>query len=494
MPEASQLQLGTIQLRRQDPGRAVYRRDAMPRPPRPIHPRRVIPQVPRGVVRPDNAPSQAAHISGAATLGRGQPHALAAADALTISKNVELTSTADNNAASHVGEPSVASNGNVIFYTGNWYAALSSDGGNSFQYVDPYHSFPNPHGMEFCCDQVALYLSKIDTFVWLMQYTEQPAGGNIQRLAFAKTVDVVQGTWRLYDIEPDSLGFPNAFLDFPDLAVGSNHLYATTNIFPGNADPTTAIVRIPLADILSDSISAEHAVSQDHFSFRVAQNCGERAFWACHQDTSTLRLFSWDEGAGRPNFEDIPVASWDHSDYRSRTPTHVNWLGRADPRLTGATCTGAELWFAWGAGRGGINHRPHPYVQIARVRVADLHLVEDINIWDPSAAVCYAALGSNAQNEVATSYMMGGGTMEPSHVVGFLTAPQEHVLTAEGSRAPTDQQWGDYLTVRPRHPIDNTFCATGYTLKETQNPSNSDATPRFIVFGRSEHVPHDLIA
>jgi hypothetical protein len=56
-------------------------------------------------------------------------------------------------------------NGNVVFYTGNWYAALSSDGGNTFQYVDPFTAFPDPPNMGFCCDQVVQYIPQIDTFV-----------------------------------------------------------------------------------------------------------------------------------------------------------------------------------------------------------------------------------------------------------------------------------------------------------------------------------------
>lgn len=496
MPQA-QLTLGRIQLRRQDPGPAVHRRDAVPRPPRPrgIHPRRIIPRVPAGSHQPDPTPYGPIQLATLPSAGAPHPQALAAdPNALILSKNIELTSAADNNAASHVGEPSVANNGDTVFYTGNWYAALSADGGNTFQYVDPYNSFPNPAGMEFCCDQVAIYLPKIDTFAWLMQYTERQGGGNIQRLAFAKTGDVPRGLWRLYDIAPDSLGLPNAFLDFPDLAVGSNFLYATTNVFSGNNWTASAIVRIPLAEILSDSISAEHALSRDNFSFRVAQNCQERAFWASHQNTSMLRVFSWDETSAQPNFEDIPVASWDESSYTSLTPSHINWLGRADPRITGATRAGEELWFAWGAGSGGANNRPHPYVQIARLRSTDLSLIENVNIWDPSAAICYAALGSNPVNDVATSYMMGGGNMEPSHVVGFLTPPQNHVLTARGTRGPTDQQWGDYLTVRARAPADNTFVATGYTLAENQQPGEADATPRFVVFGRNQHVAGPPVA
>jgi hypothetical protein len=62
----------------------------------------------------------------------------AATQQVSIRKNTRL-GAADNNAASNVGEPSVASNGDVVFYTGNWYAALSTDGGSTFQFIDPFN-------------------------------------------------------------------------------------------------------------------------------------------------------------------------------------------------------------------------------------------------------------------------------------------------------------------------------------------------------------------
>jgi len=490
----TQLATGRFDLKRYDPPAVAYRQHAVKMPQKKsIHPRRIIPSVQPGPHRPDPRPSSELRLDPRPTplAEAPQPHASLAVDPnkLVLVRNVELGSTADNDTASHVGEPSVASNGDIVFYTGNWYAAVSSDGGATFKYVDPFNSFPNPEGMEFCCDQVVQYIPSIDTFVWLMQYSEKPAGGNVQRLAFAKTAEVVQGRWRLYDIHSEDLGIPNAFLDFPDLALGQKYLYVTTNVFSGNQWTASAIVRLPFAGIMSDTITAEHAVSRENFSFRVAQNTGDRAFWASHQSTSELRVFSWDEGATQVNIQDVPVASWSADDYTSPTPGGSDWLGRADPRLTGATWKGDELWFAWGAGRGGANNRPHPYVQVARLRASDLQLLENINIWDQKSAVCYGALTSDADgSDVATSYAVGGGPINPSHVVGFLTALQANIFTAQGQRGPNDNKWGDYLTVRRHQPDGKVFVATGYTLQETHSPSSSDAMPRFIQFGRAKNV------
>jgi hypothetical protein len=52
-----------------------------------------------------------------------------------------------------VGETSVASNNNdLIFYTGNFYAARSTDAGKTWQYINASEDFE-----DFCCDQRVIY-------------------------------------------------------------------------------------------------------------------------------------------------------------------------------------------------------------------------------------------------------------------------------------------------------------------------------------------------
>jgi hypothetical protein len=459
-----------------------YVRDAREAPERrEIHPRRIIPSVPEGSDVSDPSPSPAANFSPSPALGtRGLR------DEIVLLRNVMLDSAADNNAASDVGEPSVAINGSVVFYTGNWYAAVSLDGGATFRYVDPFTAFPNPVGMSFCCDQVVHYIKKIDTFVWLLQYTQDQTGANIQRLAFARTADVRAGRWRVFDITPQQLGLPNVFLDYPDLAVGTNMLYLSVNGFAGQHWTATVLLRIPLASIRSGAITAQHTISRDNFNFRVAQHCGKRAFWASHNTTSSLRVFSWDENAAQPTFNDVAVARWAAGSYQSRTPDGVNWLGRADPRLTGATKAGQDLWFAWSANRGGTNERPQPYVQIARINSKTFSVTDHLNIWDRESAVCYAGLSTNSRREVGVSYMIGGGERFPSHAVAILTGTRRDCLCVEGTRGPSRERWGDYLTVRRCYPRTKLFAATGYTMQ--RGIGNNDATPHFVIFGRSSDV------
>jgi hypothetical protein len=402
--------------------------------------------------------------------------------------NTELAQPGQQQLASSVNEPSVAANGQVVMYTGNWYAARSADGGQTFQYIDPFTAFPDPPNLGYCCDQVVNYIASIDTFVWLLQYGPKtgPQADNIQRLAFARSADVVTGRWRLFDITTQSLGVAGQFLDFPDLAVGASFLYVTTNVFTPDGQSTgAAVIRIPIAGIDTGPVTAQPFVSTDLNSFRVAQNCRAKAFFAAHADTSTLRVLAWDEQQGAPTSTDVGVARWiGGQGYQSRTPDGQRWLDRVDPRITGAALAGNELWFAWSVDRGS-NHRPTPFVQIARIDATNLTLLENINIFDLNSAIAYGALSSNRDGEVGISYMIGGAQQFPSHMVGILTQIRKDVLVAAGQRGTLDGQWGDFLTVRPVFPDQQRFAATGYTMKGNGDGSNRDATPRYVVFGRA---------
>ncbi len=393
-----------------------------------------------------------------------------------------------------MGEPSAAINGDVVVYTGNWYAAVSNNAGQTFSFLDPATAFRqfDPPGSTFCCDQIVNYIPAIDTFVWLLQYGPD-TGDNIQRIAFAKTADVASGKWRLFDTTTAAIGAPGSFMDFPDLAVGANHLYVTTNVFGPGQQVGSAVVRIPFAGIDSGQVTAHPYFSTDFQSFRVAQNCDTTAYFAAHRDSSTLEVFCW------PETQDLPapgkavgVNRWvGGNGYQSRTPDGGGWLDRADPRITGAALAGNDVYFAWTVDQGS-NHRTHAFIQIARLDARNLTLLENIDIFELHNATAYGALAANSDGEVGISYMIGGEAMFPSVALGFLTATQMHKIAAAGTRGPmpdpstNKSEWGDYLAVRRAFPNQKLFAATGYTMEGTADCSNRNATPRFLVFGRGQ--------
>ena len=458
--------------------------DSPPRITRPkrIHARRLLPFVAEGKERPFHSLNTRAVIHRAADVSPD----------IQIALNTPLLQPARNHTSSNVNEPSVSVNGDIVFFTGNWYASVSVDGGKTFKYIDPNSmaQSDDPQGVTFCCDQVVNYMPSIDTFVWLMQYGPQ-SGDNIQRLAFAQTADVKTGKWRIFDITTQMLEIPGFFMDFPDLAVGAGYLYMTTNCFgPDGQTVGSAVVRISLDSIAQGQPAVEKFVSMDFFAFRVAQNCGDTAYFASHKDTSTLAVFSWPEDHAAPTPNEVAVARWIGTNgYISRTPDGRRWLDRADPRMTGATVAGSELWFCWSVDADS-NHRPKPFVQMARIKIPDLTLIENVNLFDADSAICYGALSTNANNDIGVSYMIGGAVF-PSPVVGLMTGDRKSVVAAKGDRSPVpDDQghfdWGDFLTVRPVFPASKLFAATGYSLLGKKDGGNVDATPRLVIFGKSD--------
>ncbi len=414
----------------------------------------------------------------------------------------ELSLGGEELRASTVAEPSVAANGQVVLYTGNWYAAVSQDGGQTFQYLDPETTAQpkDPPTMKFCCHQVVDYIPEIDTFVWLLQYGTQE-NANLLRLAFAKTSDVPRNHWRFFDIKPADLGAPGTFLDFPDLAVGSHFLYVTTNIFREVTSAGSAVIRLPIAGIASGSPTYQRFVSTDLPNFRVAQNCAETAYFATHLDTSTLTVFSWPETEDVPTQHNVGIARWIggngyQSSFRplavpqwvelpSGTSSGDRWLDQADPRILGATLAGDELWFAWSVDKG-TNQRPQPFVQIARINARNFTSIKNVPIFDQDSAIAYPSLSSNADHDVGISYTIGGGNRFPSQMVGILTGLRQNLLVATGTRNPPDGHWGNYLTIRTAFPDRKSFIAAGYTLRGSGSKSITNATPNLVIFRRAQ--------
>ena len=94
-------------------------------------------------------------------------------------------------------EPSTAVNGRVVFYTTNNYAAYSSNGGATFNYLNPFDFFPadgtnDPIDGGFGGDQYVFYERTRGLMLWLLQYRNNGTR-NRQRLCFGRTqIDFLQ--------------------------------------------------------------------------------------------------------------------------------------------------------------------------------------------------------------------------------------------------------------------------------------------------------------
>jgi hypothetical protein len=377
----------------------------------------------------------------------------------------------------------VARNGDVIFATGNWFAALSGDGGATFRSIDPYTFFP-PAAGGFCCDQSVIYAPSVDLFLWVLQYSEDSSGENLQRLAVATTAEVLQGSWSTVDIaSTDVAGFGDS-LDFPDLAVGSNSLYLTTEVFDSSGNfKESAILRLSLAALAgSGPVGWDLWTSAADFAPRSAQDCGTRYFAASTSTTGSLRVFWADEGSPTLHHSDVAVGTFDDASYASRDPSGVDWMSDSDDRMLGGALAGGDLWFAWNAGAGGRFALPKPYVELVRIRTSDFALLEQRPLWSPSFAAAFPALSADAGGEVGITFAAGGDTIYPSHAVGLLTGTPRFEFAAMGAGSPRDRRWGDFLAIRRRQPGGTGFSATGFVLLKGRR--YRDVRPDLVFFGR----------
>ncbi|HEX8113004.1 MAG TPA: hypothetical protein VF516_34975 [Kofleriaceae bacterium] len=408
-----------------------------------------------------------------------------------------LTSAAAGT-VSTIAEPSGASNGrDVVFSTANWVAAYSTDGGGSFTQLDPTKIFP-PDAVGYCCDQVVQYVRSIDRFVWILQ----GSNGNGYRLASASPRDIVtsSGTaWTYWNLTPQLFGQPGGTaLDYPDLSVGDHFLYMSWDAGAPGCPPGCRsgfqVVRASLDEILAGgTLTLEFTDPPDApmaWGSHLTQDPGNEIFWAGHNTTSSMRVFSLAEGSGTYFWRDVTISSWPNNALSSITPDGFNWVagssGFPGNAILGSTRVGRQLWFAWTAGTDQRFQQPH--VELAVLdRNNGFNVLQRQQIWNNSYGFAYPALATNAcTGEVGLSLEYGGPSDFENHVVGFWG---DFVLYVTTDSNVGTSRFGDYVTIRQRpatrHHPGNLFDAFGYGLDAPSPPATgTQADVHHVVFGR----------
>jgi hypothetical protein len=478
-----------------------------------------LPPVPNGPLRGSLAPTTHAmsvfHPEDFSAPGGG-PGPLGAAtdgDPVVFGKNTPFGKTGGT-----PPDPSGASSGNVVLTTGNTYASLSTDGGDTFTLLDPTTIFPSGPTKDaagnlldngLCCDQVIQYAPSIDRFIWLMQFCGSGAtclqGNNRIRIAAASPQDILNsaGTaWTYWDLLSSTFG---GTMDYPDMSVGNNFLYVSFDIVGTGLQ----VVRIPLQEIHAVTINFNYTKASDSsvaYGSHITQNTGDTVFWAGHNNNSQLRVFSWPENSGSYSWRNVDIQSWLSSDYSSLAPDGTNWLAFNFPEEQGQPAAGivgatrrqfwglvppaapppaGEIWFAWTAGRGG--GFPHPYVRIVRLKDMDFSAVHEDQIWNSDNAYAYPCLATNAVGEVGISVAWGGNKKYyPNHGVGIFG---DFVIWITATSDAAINRYGDYLTVRRHFPNTNLFSAEGYAVLKNKPPlTGTRFDPHYILFGRNSVV------
>ncbi len=398
---------------------------------------------------------------------------------LTLVQNLGLDDTATSERTSTICEPTAAANDRQLMMTGNWFASTSTDAGANWTFLDPFTRFPASAG-GFCCDQIVLFDPRHRIWIWLLQYISTANGDNIFRLAVCREAQF--GNWYYWDFAPKNLNaaWKKQWFDYPDMAFTNENLFVTFNVFLGNAWERAVVFRFPLATLASGAaLGYRWWSTTGNGSIRLCRGPSATMYMGSHNSVSQIRVFQWADTSTTIAWTDVNVRPWTAGAYSAPGPGGVNWLGRLDPRITGAWVGNGTIGFMWSANRD-TNH-PLPYIRVARLKETTKALIDEPDIWSRLSAWAYPAAAANSQGAVGISSFYGGGTRHPGHVVGVKTATGwDTQLSRTSTDGPPDQSWGDYLSCLAHHPDGTQWVASGYTLQGGTSRKNIE--PRYVRF------------
>ncbi|MBS1792163.1 MAG: pre-peptidase C-terminal domain-containing protein [Acidobacteria bacterium] len=401
---------------------------------------------------------------------------------------------------SSTNEPSVGNIGNTVFYTGNWYAARSTDGGQSFSYINPYTNFPSVNN-GFCCDQIVNYVPVQDMIVWGLQYNRDSNTGTLRIARAVGASDVANNAWTYYDFTPQTFGFANGnWMDFPNITLGATYVYFTSNVFsttcPGGNCPFTGSViwRVPRTELAAGGgINFGYLTQTNVGSLRCTEGAGTTMYWGSWLTTSSMRIFRWDDSSGTIFWDDVSPNAFTYMTRGSGlagTTDGTNWAAFSDSRILGAWVANGIIGFMWGARQDGTF--PYPYTIIARFNQATRALVTQNQVWNGSYGWLFPTASVNSAQNLAGLLVAGGGTLFPLTNIWIVDDVQSSfqpiaLYYAIGSNAgPTSNRWGDFHTVRPHKNQPNSWVASTFGL--IGGGGNSNAVQTYIWFGRERDI------
>lgn len=436
----------------------------------------------------------------AAVVKKGEPISFPKNIKILGQKSIVGAAKLEYDFASPVGEPTVAATPTEVLVTGNWYSALSLDGGKTFSALDPNQLFANdPIGNGFCCDQVAFFDERTDTTFWLLQGTKNTRG-NAFRILIAKGSKRLRNQdWFFIDVtSPQVVGSEGFWLDFPSFAASTSHIFISANVFSATGDEAWAgatVIRIPKEPLLKEEQPAATTwMTQTFGSPRLVEGAKETMYWASHGSTGNLAVWSWPDAASQPvgplNVDIEPWTAESNASSEDHSPLGRPWLKRLDGRITAGWAAQGTIGFAWTAREDNRFKLPHARVAILSDPLpaspgafGSVKPLAEPHIWSDSFALAYPAVGADAKGRVGVSMSIGGRTMFPTHAIGVLTrngdsfkwgfaVPTKAVNTPacpkeDGTIDRNCGVWGDYFVVRPHPARDGSWVSVGYSVQST---------------------------
>jgi len=383
----------------------------------------------------------------------------------------------------------------VVLYTGNSYLLASTDGGATFTEHDTTKFLPAAVGRPV--DQVMIYVPHRRLFAWMMQHEQSPGGGDGNfRLAVAGAEDLagdVEGSWTVYDFTSSELGAPKTATDRQDLAFSESRLYMTTNL-SGKGRVVMSLDLNDLAERRTVHWSRTDPLEEEfQFSDLSQQNSKDVVHSVAIGSTSTLRVMTFDDGAGTYGYRDVTVGQFpEATDLASLDPDGVDWLTAGVANVSASVVQGSSLWTAWDAAASAAGDKPfypHPHVRLARIDTGTWKVAEEHQVWNPDYAFAYGCLAIGPDGDVGYGVGVGGPHDYPNACFGILGDfvvyfRDSSTATPSGKNGAGDTEfrWGDYITVRPTVRDRRRFSAFGYFSKKVG--TGASQRPFYLEYGR----------
>ncbi|MGI0026218.1 MAG: calcium-binding protein [Nitrosopumilaceae archaeon] len=387
-----------------------------------------------------------------------------------------------------ISEPAVANHGNVVFMTGNWWAARSTDGGNNFSYINPYSDFST-----FCCDQDVVYSDNHNLWVWyrMGDPSVSPAHINVSKIGVSTNDGA---SWCFFNITASNIdpSLTNHWLDYPNMQVTSDKLYLSTNIFrsDNNTFAATAMLRFDLNGLANCSTTSfDVFLRSTEFNFTPVNGATDKMYFATQLDGSHSKIYRWLDSSSTLSNNTVSYTSYPINGAYSCPITDGGHspCGRSDPRVLGGYLAHGIIGFVWDAAQGGSF--PYPYENYIRVNETTGALIDNPVIFSTTTATNFANTGVTTNGDVGIALFHMGGAQKPAYIVGIHDAltpgSSFDFSTVKTSTNGTnvDDQWGDFVRVKPFKPDNGKWVASGYTLQ-----GGSDSTHIQIlyeIFGRT---------
>jgi hypothetical protein len=383
----------------------------------------------------------------------------------------------------NVAEPSFGSNGKIIFYTANHFAARSADARN-WQYVNPSFDFRAKNGVDllghpigkidlFWADQRAIYDTKHKIFIWVRQGIEIVEGTlhtNIDRLAISK--DALK--WTVYDLRPRDIfwmfGIVDAVFDYPEIVINDKYLYFTSSIGVFDTSETYgSIIRFSLNDLGNNTNAKYDAkLDKDVNSITPVDGSKNPIYFGTHlrNDTSKMKIYSWKDNSNSTKEKIVRISAWnDIHNKKYCTETSDLWWCKAhtSSKIRSSWLYKNTINFLWNAvttydgGRKWI-----PYVDGATFRL-DKNMAYERKYYlaDRSKGWVFGAATPDSKNRLGMIAFYETNSTHPAFKLAFgifnhashkwnvvrLASSTSHMPVLDNNNR-TDYTWGDFITIR----------------------------------------------